>query len=45
MFDIDLTKKDDGLKSLDKIICAFLSESSLKKEWFTQEEDIGWRDL
>jgi len=45
VFDIDLTKKDDVLKSLDKNICAFLSESSVKKEWLTLEEDIAWRDL
>lgn len=42
MFDIDLTTKDDGWKSLD---CSFLSESSLKKEWLKPEEDIAWRDL
>ncbi|MCZ7385126.1 MAG: hypothetical protein O8C63_10320 [Candidatus Methanoperedens sp.] len=45
MFNVDLTKKNDGLKSLDKNICVFLSESSLKKEWLRAEEDIAWRDL
>jgi len=38
MFNVDLN-------SLDKKICALLSESSLKKEWLRPEEDIAWREL
>jgi hypothetical protein len=45
MVNVDLTKKNDILKSHEKNICAFLSESSLKKEWLRPEEDIAWRDL
>jgi hypothetical protein len=45
MFDFDLNKKANELRSLDKKIFALLSESSLKKEWLRPEEDIAWRDL
>jgi len=45
MFDVDLNKKANELRSLDKKICALLSESSLKKEWLRPEEDIAWREL
>ncbi len=45
MFKFDLTKKADEFKSLDKKICALLSESSLKKEWLRPEEDIAWQEL
>ncbi|MFZ3383447.1 MAG: hypothetical protein WA144_05940 [Candidatus Methanoperedens sp.] len=45
MFDVDLNKKANELRSLDKKLCALLSESSLKKEWLRSEEDIAWREL
>lgn len=45
MFNVDLNKKADELKSLDIKICVLLSESSLKKEWLRPEEDIAWREL
>ena len=45
MSNVDLNKKADELRSIDKKICALLSESSLKKEWLRSEEDIAWQDL
>jgi hypothetical protein len=45
MSNVDLNKKADKLRSIDKKICALLSESSLKKEWLRPEEDIAWQDL
>ena len=45
MFDVDLNKKANELRLLDKKICALLSESSLKKEWSRPEEDIAWWEL
>ena len=45
MFDVDLNKKANVLRSLDKKLCALLSESSFKKEWLRPEEDIAWREL
>jgi hypothetical protein len=45
MFDVDLNKKANELRWLDKKIYALLSESSLKKEWLRPEEDNAWREL
>ncbi len=39
MSNVDLNKKADKFRSLDKKICVLLSESSLKKEWLRPEED------
>lgn len=33
------------LKLLEAKRCAFLSESSLKKEWLRAEEDEAWQEL
>ena len=34
----------EELKSLEAKRCAFLSESSLKKEWLRAEEDKAWQE-
>ena len=34
-----------SLKQKDKKSAVFLSESSLKKDWLSPEEDEAWKDL
>ena len=34
-----------SLKQKDKKSALFLSESSLKKDWLSPEEDEAWKDL
>ncbi len=41
----EVYKDIEELDLLEAKKCAFLSESSLKKEWLRPEEDEAWKEL